>query len=249
MNTNRDLNYKLYLQKTSGFIRTPFETEFERYKLIQSGDTEKVKKSIEKSRHTYFDGKGKLSNDPVRNSKYHFIISVALISRICVEGGMSHDTAFTLSDIYIQKADLCTTLNEVLDLNGEMQIDFTNRMRQVKKNNIVSLHIRKCIDFIYDHLEDKLTVEALSDFVGLNPSYLSRLFAKETGVTIRRFIINAKVTTAQNLLRYSDFSYLDISLALGFSTQSAFISVFKEATGVTPKKYRDMHYLNDNIMP
>lgn len=249
MNTNRDLNYRLYLQKTSGFTRSPFESEFERYKLIQMGDIERIKQQIEKSRQYYFEGKGKLSNDPIRNMKYHFIISVALISRICVEGGMSHDMAFTLSDIYIQKADVCTKLEQIHVLNEEMQLDFASRMRQVKKSNIVSLHIRKCIDYIFDHLEDKLTVEALSDFVGLNPSYLSRLFAKETGVTIRRFIINAKVSTAQNLLRYSDFSYLDISLALGFSTQSAFISVFKEATGVTPKKYRDMHYLADNIMP
>ena len=145
MNTNRDLNYRLYLQKTSGFTRSPFESEFERYKLIQMGDTERIKQQIEKSRQYYFEGKGKLSNDPIRNMKYHFIISVALISRICVEGGMSHDTAFTLSDIYIQKADVCTQLEQIHVLNEEMQLDFASRMRQVKKSNIVSLHIRKCI--------------------------------------------------------------------------------------------------------
>lgn len=52
----------------------------------------------------------------------------------------------------------------------------------------------------------------------------------------------AKIDTAQNLLRYSDLSYLDIAIALGFSSQSAFIDSFKTATGTTPKKYREVFY-------
>lgn len=249
MNTNKDLNYRLYLQRTSGFTRSPFNKEFERYKLIQSGDVEAVKKAIILSKTDYLDGKGMLSKNPVRNILYHFVVSAALMSRVCVEGGMSHDEAFTLSDIYIQRADECTSVKQILALQGEMQLDFANRMRQVRKTNIVSIHIRKCIDYIYDHLQDKLTVEILADYVGLNPSYLSRLFSNETGVSIKKFILNAKTETAENLLRYSDFSYLDISLALGFSTQSAFISVFRNQTGLTPKKYRDMYYSSNDIVP
>ena len=63
-------------------------------------------------------------------------------------------------------------------------------------------------------------------------------------MSIKNFIIRAKVSTAENLLRYSDFSCLDISLALGFSSQSAFISVFKKVNGITPKKFRELHYLD-----
>lgn len=47
---------------------------------------------------------------------YHFVSSVALISRFCVEGGLGHDTAYTLSDIYIQRADKCTDCNKLLDI-------------------------------------------------------------------------------------------------------------------------------------
>ena len=42
-------------------------------------------------------------------------------------------------------------------------------------------------------------------------------------------------------------TYLDISLALGFSSQSSFISVFKKKTGMTPKEYRLKNYMNDVI--
>ena len=63
-------------------------------------------------------------------------------------------------------------------------------------------------------------------------------------MSIKTFITRAKVSTAENLLRSSDFSCLDIAFALGFSSQSAFISVFRKINGITPKKYRELHYMD-----
>lgn len=244
MNTNKDLNYHLYVQKMEGFRRTPFHSEFEKYMVIQSGNVEEVRKNFAKIRPDFMNGKGKLSEDPVRNVMYHFVTSVALTSRICVEGGLSHDEAYTLSDIYIQRADKCTSCEQIINIFEEMQVDFASRMRELKKTNATSIHIRKCIDYIYEHLHEKLTISELADYSKLNASYLSKLFLKETGVSVKNFITNAKVNTAQNMLKHSDFTYLDISLALGFSTQSAFISVFKKNVGMTPKQYREKNYGN-----
>lgn len=242
MNTNRDLNYSLYVQKVDGFERTPFRSELEKYMVIRSGNVEQVKINFAQIRKNFLAGKGKLSDDPVRNVMYHFVTAVALISRTCIDGGMSHDVAYTLSDIYIQRADKCRTCEGLLDIFEEMQVDFAERMRALKKENVISIHIRKCIDYIYEHLDGDVSVKNIADVIGLNPSYLSKLFIKETGISVKDFITRAKISTAENMLRYSDFSYLDISLALGFSSQSAFISVFKKINGMTPKKYREMYY-------
>lgn len=249
LDTNKDLNYKLYLQKTSGFTRSPLNNEFQRYKLIQAGDVEAIKKGLYNSVDNYLEGKGTLSTDNLRNMVYHLVITTAIIARVCIEGGLSHDEAFTLSDIYILRGDNCKTPQQALSVIEEMQIDFATRMKLLKKDNIISIHIRKCVDYIYEHLHEKLTVERLADVVGLNASYLSRLFSDETGVSIKKFIQNAKTETAKNLLRYSDFSQTDISLALGFSSQSAFINVFKNATGMTPRKYRTMYFSIGDIVP
>lgn len=245
MNTNRDLNYRLYVQKLNGFTRTAFSSEFEKYMVIQAGDVERVKANFAVIRKNFFSGKGQLSDDPVRNVMYHFVVCAAMTSRICVEGGMSHDTAYTLSDIYIRKADKCTCCEDIIDMFELLQVDFAQRMHEIKKNNAISIHIRRCIDYIYENLHKDLSVKTLAQLQNLNPSYLSKLFLKETGSSIKDFITDAKVSTAENMLKYSDFSLLDISLALGFSSQSAFSSAFKTRTGITPKKYRDKYYMND----
>ena len=248
MDTGKELNYRLYVQKMSGFTRSSFNWEMGRYMSIQQGDVEKVKRSFEESRKNFTDGKGQLSDDPVRNARYHLIVSVAVISRVCVEGGMSHDEAYTLSDIYIRRADLCSDYEGILDIFAEMRIDFAQRMHDLRKSNVISLHIRKCIDYIYDHLHEDLSVTTLSKLTGLNASYLSKLFSKETGTTIKHFIAKAKINTAENLLKYSEYSSSEISFALGFSSQSAFINVFKKETGITPKQYRDRYYGEPDIL-
>lgn len=73
----------------------------------------------------------------------------------------------------------------------------------------------------------------------LHPSYFSKLFVKETGVTTKIFILNAKIATAKNMLIYSRHTLSNISLSLGFSSQSAFTAAFKKVTGTTPGDFRN----------
>lgn len=239
VNTNRDLNYRLYVQKIDGFTRTPFQSEFRQYMLIRTGNVEQARRSFAERRENFWEGKGQLSDDPLRNGIYHFVTAIAVIGRLCVEGGLGHDETYTLGDIYIRRADKCTSMEEILDLFEEMIVDYATRMRTLRKHNIYSYHIRRCVDYIYEHLHEKLTVNELAEYTGLSPSYLSKLFLKETGTTIKDFVLRAKIETTKNMLRYSDLSYLEISLSLGFSSQSAFISVFRKYCGMTPKQFRD----------
>ena len=241
MNTNRDLNYRLYLHKTEGFERTPYKKEFERYADVREGGIEQIKKNMQEIRKDFLKGKGVLSKDRLRNIRYHIIVAVAMVSRNCIDGGMPHDAAYTLADIYIQRADVCTSEEKLIDLLEEMQLDYASRMRTIKKDMAISIHIRKCIDYIYDNLDKKLTVNELSEVVNLNVTYFSKLFLKETGMSVKDYVHDVKINTARNMLTLSDYDYSEIALGLGFSSQSAFITLFKQKTGITPKKYRDTY--------
>lgn len=47
---------------------------------------------------------------------------------------------------------------------------------------------------------------------------------------------------AENMLKFSDYTYAEISSILAFSSQSHFARVFKQRTGYTPKQYRDAYF-------
>lgn len=243
MNTNRDLNYRLYIQREEHFQRTSFDREFNHYHAVSAGNVEQVKRNYnEVIKVNFQNGKGVLSDDPLRNVRYHFVIATAMTSRICIMDGMNHDVAYTLSDIYIRKVDKCNDCNEIIEILGEMFLDFAERMREMKKSNATSIHIRRCIDYIYEHLSDKITVVDVAEHLKIDPTYLSKLFIRETGTSFRKYIINAKVSVAKNMIISSELTFLEISLSLGFSSQSAFISTFRKITGETPGEFKKKHH-------
>lgn len=236
----KEFVYKEFLRKEENILRAPYNPELEFYSVIKSGEVKKVK-VLCKEAFSSKQGLGILSNNYLQNIKYHFAITIALIARYCIEGGMDVSTSYALSDFYIQKADLSTTPKQIDELHLEACLDYATRMHNLRKSKICSIHIVKCIDYIQDNLHTRITVEDLSSFVGLTPSYLSRLFKKEAGVAISEYIRHTKLEAAKNMLLYSDFSPSEIASILAFPDQSYFTEVFHKYVGVTPKKYQTQH--------
>ena len=224
------------------YHRQPTE-EFLFYEAVANGNVEAVKKNCEAARFTESEGVGVLSRNPVTNLKYHFVITTAMITRLCRQNGMELEQAFGLSDFYIQKLDDIHTVEGVQSLHDEMVIDYTEKMRRYLRSDTTSQHINACKEYIYAHIKERITIEDLADEFGVSASYLSRLFKKETGISVSAYIREQKIEIAKNLLRYSDYSMIDIANRLSFSSQSHFIQQFREAVGMTPKKYRDEHYM------
>jgi len=64
-------------------------------------------------------------------------------ANIC--SGMEHNETYTLADIYIHTADKCKTKEELFRLYKELQLDFTERIQEIRKQPVISLPIKKCI--------------------------------------------------------------------------------------------------------
>lgn len=239
MEDKEDLIYQLYVQRESEFFHEPYKNELFIYDAVKRGDTELIKENQKKYSKSAEFGKGNLSDNPLRNQIYHMIINTALITRICAEAGLPHETAYTLSDMYIRKVDNCKSVKEVMTLNDKMVLDFTSQMKQFFKKDILSVSIRKTLNYICDNLHKKITIRELADNVNLNRSYLSVLFKKEIGKSIQNYILEKRLETAENMLIYSEFAYSEIAQALCFSSQSYFCKRFKEKKGLTPKAYRE----------
>ena len=120
--------------------------------------------------------------------------------------------------------------------------DFTGKMVLFKKSSILSKPVMQCVNYIYSHIKERITISTLADYTGLSENYLSRIFKQNLGVSISDYIREKKIEKATHLLRYSDKSLIDIANYLSFSSQSHFIKTFENFMGITPKKYRDKYY-------
>lgn len=222
-------------------LHRPLREENAFWHAVSAGDVEYVRRSCSQNPFDQLEGMGLLSRDPVVNMKYHFVVTTAMITRVCVDAGMEMEQAFRLSDFYILKLDNIHTIQGVVALHDQQVLDFTGKMRLMAKKPKTSHPVAECIEYIYVHIQERITVDSLAGYTGLSPSHLSRLFKQETGVSISDYIREKKVGKAQELLRFSDFSLIEISSFLSFSSQSHFTQMFREFTGMTPKKYRDCY--------
>ncbi|MBQ7432953.1 MAG: helix-turn-helix domain-containing protein [Lachnospiraceae bacterium] len=220
----------------------PIEEEYSFYHAVKNGDMNFVRENCQKGDFSNPEGVGVLSKNPLTNLKYHFVITVAMITRHCVDGGMELEKAYRLSDFYISRMDSCTTVAEVTALHDNMVLDFTGKMLQLQKDAVISKPVVQCMDYIYSHIHERITVQDLAAHTDRSASYLSRVFKNELGISISDYIREKKLEKAQNLLRYSDYSFIEIANYLAFSSQSHFIQLFEKYYGITPRQYRNKYY-------
>ncbi|WHY77069.1 helix-turn-helix domain-containing protein [Neobacillus sp. WH10] len=176
----------------------------------------------------------------LRSEKNLMITGIALVCRAAIEGGLNEETAFTLSDFYIQQLEDLGNLKAILKLTEEAISDFTNRVHQLNVGKY-SAAITACQHYIYNHLYGDITLDHLAEMCRLSPNYLSSLFKKEVGIPISEYIQRQRVDEAKKLLVITNYPISDISTWLNFNDQSYFIKIFKKYTGLTPRQFRNDH--------
>jgi len=210
------------------------EDKIARY--VERGDTERLMQLTKQSRGAHV---GIMASDSLRQWKNTFIILVSVVSRSAIRGGVSPSIAFPLASGYIQQAEKITDSVTIKQLAEQCQLDFANRVKKAKVPDSTDPIIRKVIDYIYNHINNPISVEEIAENVGFTRSYLSRKFKKDIGISLSDFIRKEKMEHAKDLLRFSTKSISEISNYLGFSSQSYFQKTFKSYESITPKKYRE----------
>jgi AraC family transcriptional regulator len=98
--------------------------------------------------------------------------------------------------------------------------------------------LRKVQDHVHERLAEDLSLEALAELVGLSPSHFSHVFKQATGLSPLQFIRRERITRAQQLIRETSRSFIEIALEVGYTSPSHFAQVFRRVAGVTPTGFR-----------
>lgn len=102
--------------------------------------------------------------------------------------------------------------------------------------NIMPKLIRDLLRYIDENLSEKITLESLEQKFFLNGTHLSRQFKKHTGLTLRNYLLERRISHARTLLT-TDLSITEVCHQSGFSDYANFIRSFTKATGMSPGKY------------
>lgn len=134
---------------------------------------------------------------------------------------------------YLLVMELFVFISRALKMEWESSIKY----KSPKLKELIEISAK----YIYNNFEREISLSDIAKFVFLSPSYFTRAFKEEMGISPISYLLKVRVNRAKELLQETDLKISDIALNVGFSNQQRFNEIFKKYTRSTPLQYRKMH--------
>jgi AraC-like DNA-binding protein len=133
----------------------------------------------------------------------------------------------------VQSRNLCTLLcTQVM-----LEIARLRSMNQ-SRESVANHYISEALEILNSSYAEPLTASAVAEQLHIHPSYLHRLFREYTSRTMKEHLQRIRIQHAQELLRDTRKSMLEIACEVGFSNTQQFQQLFRRITGMRPLEYR-----------
>ncbi len=153
---------------------------------------------------------------------------IVLLNRILKERESSEPGSEFLN--YLLVMELFVLLSRALKMEWENSI----KSKSPKLRELISI----AINFIHTNFERDISLGNIAKFVFLSPSYFTRAFKEETGMSPINYLLKVRIERAKELLADTGLKISDIALSVGFSNQQRFNEMFKKYTHLTPLQFR-----------
>ncbi|MFD2331675.1 response regulator [Cohnella sp. GCM10020058] len=158
--------------------------------------------------------------------------------------GLLHVLSSRMNIGKMTQYDAHDTWDSVVDYFADFaRLLFANRQSSPEmytQRTIQSIH-----QYVQNHLDQELTLTNLAAHVNHSPAYLSRLYKKETGVTLFNYITDCRMAKAKEMLAGTAMKIHKIATAVGYESPPQFTRSFKKWFKITPQEYRDAHQTLD----
>lgn len=121
-------------------------------------------------------------------------------------------------------------------------------IRNIKKSNFYEVspkntddRITKILTYINEHIDSPghLKVESIAKTFLMSPTYVSEFFRKQVNMSLREYIIKAKLKLVEIRLLNSSYTLTEIADDLGFTDVSHLSKIFKRYAGVSIREFKN----------
>lgn len=145
-----------------------------------------------------------------------------------------------LSSEFTRNCLNCTSVRGLFDYLLDFMMEKVNRIISQREEDAVR-PVRLAKQFIHNHYQEQITLEEVSEYVGLTPAYFSVMFKKETEIGFAKYLISERIEGAKELLRETSLSVADICRKVGYNDPKHFTRLFEKNVGVKPAVYRKLY--------
>jgi two-component system response regulator YesN len=106
--------------------------------------------------------------------------------------------------------------------------------------------IHEAVLYIKKHYREEIKLEEAAKAVYVTPNYLSRVFKEETEQSFTEFVNKYRVKKAKQYLQQNGIRIYEVASMVGYNDYRYFTHIFKKYTGLTPKKFKKEHTLENH---
>ena len=99
-------------------------------------------------------------------------------------------------------------------------------------------YVDQAILLIGQKYNSDLSVEGLAAEIGIDRSYLSTIFKRQTGLTVKDYLTSFRISRSQEILFTTDCPVTQVARMSGYNSVSYFSKAFKRQMGMSPNQYR-----------
>ena len=111
--------------------------------------------------------------------------------------------------------------------------------RPVYRGGLPIVRLRKIEDYVHAHVSESISIDSLAELAELSAFHFSRVFKQATGITPLQFVTRERMLQAQQLIRETSRSLIEIALEVGYTSPSHFAQVFRRTVGMAPTEFRN----------
>ncbi len=149
-----------------------------------------------------------------------------------------------ISDLLLEEQNKlieCESLDEFFEIFEE----YLKNLREFKiKNNFTRKEIIDATTYMKKNCHKNLTLQEVSEHIGISPNYLSSLFKKQLKEGFVEYLTKLRIQKAKDLLFETNLKLYEIAIETGFSDEAYFSRTFKKYTGKSPIYFRRQYMLN-----
>ncbi len=201
---------------------------------VSSGSKVNSIKVLDKILDLYFED-NEIYN--IRTYQNKLIYYNTLLSDMVKGKGVCNIYVASLFQRHMDKIESARFAKDIRDIFYEMIIDYCFAISEFNIKHYSAL-VGKVINYINSNLQNNLSVNEIANLFYVSPTYLSRVFKKETGFSVIEYINKLKIKHATFLLRDTALPIQDIGRIIGINDVNYFSRLFKKYMSQTPTQYR-----------
>lgn len=103
--------------------------------------------------------------------------------------------------------------------------------------NLPQHYVRRAISYIEDNYPEKITVESIAAYVGIDRTGLYRIFKKNLNISPAQFLISYRLERAKAMMEHDNLTISEIAVSTGFFDAAHFTGAFSKKYGISPGRY------------